>query len=310
MNENKFRLVTRADFDGVVCGGLFIEMEMIGDIAFAEPKEMQDGDVEIGPGDITANLPYVDGVHLCFDHHLSETVRVGARDNLIIDAAAPSAARVVYDHYGGAAAFPGISDEMMAAVDQADSAQYSEADILAPDGWTLINFILDPRSGLSRFDRFAIPHDEWVKDMMTYCRHHPVDEILLIPDVEERLHLFMEHEEAAEMQIRRRAREQGNTVVVDLRGEESIFCCNRFLVYALFPEASVSIQILPAPRPGRAILAMGKSILKRTSKANLGLLALDHGGGGHEAAATCRADDAEVDAVLGRLIEAINADGG
>ena len=183
MSDNKYRLITRADFDGVVSGGLLIELDIIDDIVFAEPKDMQDGKVAVTSNDITTNLPYVEGVHLCFDHHLSETIRVGEKDNLIIDPDKPSAARVVYEHFGGREAFPDICEEMMAAVDQADSANYTEEDIFAPGPWTLLNFILDPRTGLSHFAEFTISNEQLMKDMMVYCRHHSVDEILKIPDV-------------------------------------------------------------------------------------------------------------------------------
>jgi len=309
MTENKFRLVTRADFDGVVSGGLLIEKDMIDEVVFAEPKDMQDGNIPIDGNDITANLPYVEGVHLCFDHHLSETIRIGDRPNLIIDPNEPSAARVIYDYYGGELAFPGISKDLMAAVDKADSADFSEMDILAPGPWTLLNFILDPRTGLSRFGHFAISNEQLMKDMMVYCRHHPIEEILKIPDVEERVHLYEEHEEYAEMQIRRCAKVYAKLVVVDLRNEEKIFAGNRFTVYAIFPACNISIQVLPHVDGERTVLATGKSILDRSSKTNIGALMLEYGGGGHNAAGTCRVPDADVDQVLGELIERINKDG-
>ena len=168
MTEKKYRLVTRADFDGVVCGTLLKELEIVGDTLLAEPADMQAGRIAVGPDDITANLPYVEQVHLCFDHHVSEMERVGARDNLIIDPNAPSAARVIYKHFGGKEGFPQISEELMAAVDQADSAQYTEEDILAPTGWTLLNFLVDPATGLDRQKNFTTPNDTFVVDLMTY----------------------------------------------------------------------------------------------------------------------------------------------
>ncbi len=185
MSANKFRLVTRADFDGAVSGCLLMELEMIGEVKFAEPKQVQDGEIKIDSNDILTNLPYAENAHLCIDHHLSEVERVGARDNLVIDPEAPSAARVVYEQFGGRQAFPGISDEMMAAVDQADAAQYGEADILAPEPWTMLNFMLDPRTGLDRFGPFQISNEQLMKEMMTYLRHTPVEEIMKLPDVEE-----------------------------------------------------------------------------------------------------------------------------
>ena len=309
MADSKYRLVTRADFDGVVAGGLLIELGLIDEILFAEPKEMQDGKVPITGNDITTNLPFVDGVHLCFDHHLSETVRVGEHKNHIIEASAPSAARVVYNYYGGKKAFPNIPEELIEAVDKADSAQYSEEDILAPDPWTLLNFMLDPRTGLSRFGHFEISNQQLMKDMMIYCRHHPVQEILKIPDVEQRVHLYEEHEEAAEMQIRRCATVHNKLVIVDLRKEDVVFAGNRFMVYAIYPACNISIQVLPHEDGERTVLATGKSILDRSSKTKIGPLMLEYGGGGHDAAGTCRVPNADVDRVLKELTQRINADG-
>jgi len=309
MTSKKYRLVTRADFDGIVSGALLNELDMISEVTFAEPGEMQDGRVPVRSDDVTTNLPYNENVFLCFDHHRSEIERVGQHDNLIIDADAPSAARVVYDYFGGAEAFPRISQEMLSAVDKADSAQYTEEDILAPDPWTTLNFLLDPRTGLGRFEPFSISNEQFMKDMMIYCRHHPIAEILKIPDVEERLHLYLDHEERFEMQIRRCTKVHTKLAVVDLRGEDVIYAGNRFTVYAIFPACNISIQVLPDAEPGKSLLAVGKSILSRTSKTDVGTLMLAYGGGGHKAVGTCRVPDGDVDRVLKELIEKITADG-
>lgn len=307
-DDKKYRLVTRADFDGVVAGGLLVELGLVDDVEFAEPKAMQDGLVKITGNDITTNLPYVEGVHLCFDHHISETERVGTRDNHVISADAPSAARVVYDHFGGKEKFPSIPDELMEAVDKADSAQYSEEDILAPEPWTLLNFILDPRTGLSRFEHYEISHEQLMKDMMVYVRHHPVEEILTIPDVEERVHLYMEHEEKAELQIRDCSKISDNVVILDLRDQDVIFAGNRFTVYAVFPEVNVSIELTQTANGEKTIMAVGKSILKRTNKANVGSIMLEYGGGGHANAGTCQIENARAEEVLKELVDRLNAE--
>jgi nanoRNase/pAp phosphatase (c-di-AMP/oligoRNAs hydrolase) len=280
---------------------------MISDIIFAEPKDMQDGKVSITENDITTNLPYVEAAHLCFDHHVSETARIGNRDNHIIVADAPSAARVVYDHFGGKEGFPDISLDLMEAVDKADSAQYTEEDILAPDPWTLVNFMLDPRTGLSRFRDFVISNEQLMKDMMVYCRHHPVNEILEIPDVQERLHLYLGHEEPSELQIRRCTTLENKVAVLDLRGEDPVYCCNRFTVYALYPECNVSIQILPNNDGSKIVFAVGKSILNRTSSTNIGMLMLEFGGGGHASAGTCQIAPDKADSVLLEIIQRLQA---
>ncbi|MBC8451638.1 MAG: exopolyphosphatase [Rhodospirillaceae bacterium] len=304
---SKFRLITRPDFDGVVSGALLYEREMVEDVIFAQPNEMQAGRVSVLGNDITANLPYNENAVLCFDHHLSETARVGERENLVIDSDSPSAARVIYNHFGGREGFPMFPTDLMKAVDQADSADYSEEDILAPTDWTLINFVTDPRTGLSRFGHFAISNDQLMIDLMHYCRRHEPGEILDIPDVEERVHLFLEHGEYAELQIRKNANVQGKTVVVDLLQEEKIYACNRFMVYALYPECNLSIYLNPLENSDVVEIAMGKSILDRSSNTNVGMLMLDYGGGGHEAVGTCRVPKGEADDVLAALIEKIQA---
>ncbi|MCF8481455.1 MAG: exopolyphosphatase [Rhodospirillum sp.] len=309
MDQPKYRLVTRSDFDGLVAAMLLRELDLIDGITFVHPKDMQDGKVEISARDITTNLPYVEGVHLCFDHHLSETVRVGPKENHIIDPNAPSAARVVYDYFGGKDRFHDVSDELMEAVDKADSAQYSEEEVLAPDRWTLLNFIMDPRTGLGRFKDYTISNYQLMMDLIVYCRHHTIEEILALPDVEERVHLYLEHREKAEHQIVRNAVVHENLVVLDLRGEDPIHSCNRFMVYALFPEANMSIHVMWGRDRQNTVFAIGKSILNRSSRTNVGALTLKYGGGGHDAAGTCQVDNDKAEAVLADLIGTITADG-
>ncbi len=307
MADIKYRLVTRMDFDGVVCGALFNELEMIDDISFAEPNVMQSGKVDINDHDITANLPYVDGVHICFDHHISESERIGARENHIIDPNAPSAARVVYEYYGGAAKLPNISPKLMEEVDKADSAQYSQEDILAPEGWVLLNYILDPRTGLERVKEFSIPKDELLTRLMTYCRHNPVEEILALPDVIERVEAYMLNSEFGELQVERCTKLIGKVVVTDTRAESQLHMVNRFMVYALFPDAEASLSIQPGSEPGTVSIAAGKSIINRNSNANLGTMLLEFGGGGHANAGSCQVAADQVDQVLSKLVDGINA---
>jgi len=305
----KYRLVTRSDFDGLVCAVLLKELGILDEIKFVHPKDMQDGKVEISDRDITTNLPYVPGVHLAFDHHLSETIRVGKRDNHIIEADAPSAARVVYNYYGGKERFPTISDEMMAAVDQADSAQYGIEDILKPQGWTLLNFIMDARTGLGRFRDFRISNYQLMMELIDYCRSHGIDEILALPDVKERVDLYTEHEAKFSDQLARCSTIRGNVVVIDLRREETIFAGNRFMIYAMYPESNVSIHVLWGLKQQNTVLACGKSIINRSSKTNIGPLMLEYGGGGHEAAGTCQVDNDKAEAVLEEIVGRMRADG-
>ena len=310
MSHEKYRLVTRSDFDGLVCAVLLNELDMIDDIKFVHPKDMQDGKIEIADRDITTNLPYVAAAHLVFDHHASETVRVtGERDNRVIDPNAPSAARVVYEYYGGKKTFPSVSDEMMAAVDKADSAQFSRDEILHPKDWVLLNYLMDSRTGLGRFRDFRVSNYQLMMDLIKYCRNHGIDDILKLPDVKERVDMYLEHAVLAEEQIQRCATVHKNLVVLDLRGEETIFATNRFLIYALFPQTNISIHVMWGVQKQNTVFATGKSILDRGSKTNIGELMLTYGGGGHHAAGTCQVANEQAGATLKELIAQINADG-
>lgn len=310
MNPEKFRLVTRSDFDGLVCAVLLNELNLIDDIKFVHPKDMQDGKVDITERDITTNLPYVAGAHLAFDHHLSETIRnTGERKNHIIHPDAPSAARVVYDYYGGKAAFPNIADDMMAAVDKADSAQFNRDEILDPKGWVLLNYLMDARTGLGRFREFRISNYTLMMDLIKYCRNHTIEEILALPDVKERVELYFDQAVKAKEQLQRCTSVHGNLAVLDLRNEETIWATNRFMIYALYPQTNISIHVMWGLQKQNTVFATGKSILDRSSKTNVGELMLQYGGGGHHAAGTCQVANDQAEATLQALIAKINADG-
>ncbi|PXW95487.1 nanoRNase/pAp phosphatase (c-di-AMP/oligoRNAs hydrolase) [Sphaerotilus hippei] len=306
-----YRLITRSDFDGLVCAVLLTELGLIDDITFVHPKDMQDGKIEVSSRDISTNLPYVPGVHLAFDHHASETLRHGGERaaNHIIDPAAPSAARVVYDHYGGARTFPMVDPQMMTAVDQADSAQYSREDILEPRGWVLLNYLMDARTGLGRFRDFRISNYALMMELIQFCRTHTISDILGLPDVQERVQLYVDHAERAREQILRCSTVHDRLVVLDLRGEQTIWATNRFMIYALFPQANISIHRLWGLKQQNTVFATGKSILDRSSRTDIGQLMLEFGGGGHQAAGTCQVDNERADEVLQTLIRRINADG-
>jgi nanoRNase/pAp phosphatase (c-di-AMP/oligoRNAs hydrolase) len=305
----RYRLVTRSDFDGLVCAVLLKKLDIIDEIKFVHPKDMQDGKIPVSDRDISTNLPYVEGIHLAFDHHSSEIIRVGKRDNHVIDPFADSAARVVYRHYGGPERFPDIPDEMMEAVDKADAAEFSRDEILEPTGWVLLNYLMDARTGLGRFREFRISNYDLMMRLIDACLTHTVDEILALPDVKERVDTYFEHAERFREQITRCATVHGKLVVLDLRGEETIWAGNRFMIYALFPQCNISIHVMWGLKKQNTVLATGKSILDRSSRTNIGKLMLIHGGGGHEAAGTCQVDNDEADQVLAGLIEKINTDG-
>ncbi|MET3134319.1 nanoRNase/pAp phosphatase (c-di-AMP/oligoRNAs hydrolase) [Oxalobacteraceae bacterium GrIS 1.11] len=306
----KYRLVTRSDFDGLVCAVLLKHLDMIDEIVFVHPKDMQDGKIAVSDNDISTNLPFVDGVHLAFDHHLSETQRnQGERSNHIIDPAAPSAARVVYDYYGGASAFPAAWSDMMAAVDKGDAALFNRDEVLNPQDWDLLNFLMDARTGLGRFRQFRISNYQLMMDLIEYCKHHTIVQIMGLPDVKERMDLYFEHSEKCKEQILRCATVRQNLVVLDLRKEEVIFAGNRFIIYALFPQANISIHVLWGLKNQNTVFATGKSILNRSSRSNIGALMLEYGGGGHENAGTCQVANEKAEQVLEELIGRITADG-
>jgi nanoRNase/pAp phosphatase (c-di-AMP/oligoRNAs hydrolase) len=302
------RLVTRSDFDGLVCAALLKELGILEDILFVHPKDVQDGKVELTANDITTNLPYRPEVALSFDHHSSEDVRVTEdAGNRVAISSADSAARVVYDYYGGAERFPRISAEMMDAVDKADAAKFNESEILDPQGWILLSFLMDPRTGLGRFRDFRISNYELMMQLIDLCVELDIDEILAQPDVAERVALYREHAEAATEQIRRCSTVHGRVVVLDLRDEEVIHPTNRFMVYALHPHCTVSVHVLWGLHQQNTVLAVGRSIIDRSSTFDIGRLMLAHGGGGHEAAGTCQIDNDRAEAVLAEIVGTIEA---
>lgn len=306
----KYRLVTRSDFDGLVCAVLLRILDMIDDITFVHPKDVQDGVVDITDRDILTNLPYDPRAHLVFDHHHSETLRnSGDRDNHIIDPEAPSAARVIYDFYGGADVFVEVAEDIMRAVDQADSADYTLKDILEPEGWALLNFLMDSRTGLGRFREFRISNYQLMMLLIDACiQLATVEEILRLPDVAERADLYHDCSAMFVEQLRRVSRVEGDVVVVDYRDEETIMAGNRFMIYALFPEARVSIHVIWGRAKQNTVFACGKSILDRTSPVDIGSVMLRYGGGGHLAAGTCQVPHDQAERVEREIIDALKSE--
>ena len=311
MSETKKRLVTRSDFDGLVCAMILKELDIIDEIKFVHPKDVQDGKVDITSNDITTNLPFDNRVGLAFDHHeseLSRLVGIDYKDRYIIDPDARSAARVVYDYYGGKDALPRISDELMYAVDKGDSADFTLEEILNPDGWVLMNFIMDARTGLGRFHDFRISNYDLMMELIDHCLNMSVEEILELPDIKERTDLYFEQSELFKEQLLRLARVEGRVVVLDLRNEETIYAGNRFMIYALFPETQISVHVAWGFKKQNTAVMIGKSIINKDSDANIGNLCLKYGGGGHKNAGTCQLDNDVVDAELPNIIAELNKD--
>ena len=307
--EPKKRLVTRSDFDGLACAMMLRELNLIEEIKFVHPKDVQDGKIELTHNDITTNLPYDPRVGLAFDHHESEVDRLKAQETggkLIIDPEARSAARVVYDYYGGAKTFPRVSEELMAAVDKGDRADFTLDEILNPKGWVLLHYLMDPRTGLGRFRNFRISNYDLMMQLISFCMDHTVDEILELPDVKERVDLYFEQADLFKAQLKRIAKIYDKVVVLDLREEEVIHAGNRFMIYALYPETQISVHVAWGFRKQNTAVMIGKSIVNKGSSVDIGELCLKYGGGGHHNAGTCQLENDVVDQQLPDIIAALN----
>jgi nanoRNase/pAp phosphatase (c-di-AMP/oligoRNAs hydrolase) len=282
------RLVTRSDFDGLVCAVLLKKVVEVDSIQFVHPKDLQDGLFPVTDNDILANVPFMHGCGLWFDHHATEMERVVGKLRFNGECRlAPSAARVVYDYYGGAEQFAGM-EELMTAVDKADSAQFTREEILYPSGWPLLSFIMDARTGLGRFKDYTISNYQLMYDLIDACTHLSIDEILALPNVRERVDRYFEQDVVFRQMVVAHTRVEGAVIVTDLRGVYPIYSGNRFLVYAMFPDQDQSIWIVDGLRGQNCVFACGKSIVKPGAATNIGALMREFGGGGHEAAGTCQ----------------------
>ena len=307
--ENKKRLVTRSDFDGLVCAMLLRELDIIGDIKFVHPKDVQDGKIDISENDITTNLPYDKRVGLAFDHHESELLRNKPEEyegKYIIDGDAKSAARVVYDYYGGKDTFKRVSEEIMWAVDKGDSADFTEDEILNPTDWVLMNFLMDARTGLGRFHNFRISNYDLMMELIDYCVDHDIKQVLELPDVKERVDMYFEQQELFKEQLKRITKIHDKVAVIDLRNEETIYTGNRFMVYAMWPEVEISVHVAWGFKKQNTAVMIGKSIINKSSNFNIGELCLSYGGGGHANAGTCQLDNDKVDGELPNIIDKLN----
>ena len=303
------RLVTRSDFDGLACAMMLKELKLIDEIKFVHPKDVQDGKVELNENDITTNLPYDPRVGIAFDHHESEIDRLKATQTggkLIIDPKARSAARVVYDYYGGKAKFPRISDELIEAVDKGDSADFTIDEILNPSKWVLLHYIMDPRTGLGRFHDFRISNYDLMMELIDKCLELSIDEIMELPDVKERAKLYFEQSELFKEQLKRIVKVYDKVVVIDLRKEDIIYAGNRFMVYAMYPECEISVHVAWGFKKQNTAVMIGKSIVNKNSKVDIGELCLSYGGGGHMNAGTCQLDNDIVDKELSTIIKKLN----
>jgi len=302
------RLVTRSDFDGLICAVLLKQVESIDSIQFVHPKDLQDGKFEVTNQDVLTNVPFVPGCGLWFDHHATEIERVVGKIPFAGDCRlAPSAARVVYDYYGGAFRFPD-SEEMMREVDKADSADFSRDEILHPAGWPLLSFLMDARTGLGRYKDYRIRNYQLMYDLIDACLHLNIEEILALPDVQERITRYFEQDILFREMLTENTRLYGNVIVTDLREVETIPCGNRFLVYALYPAQNISLWIVNGFQKQNCVFACGHSIVNQTSRTNIGSLMRRFGGGGHEATGTCQVSHESAEETLNALVSSMTRD--
>ncbi len=299
------RLVTRSDFDGLGCAAILKEVGIVDDIKFVHPKDIQDGLVEIDSNDILANIPYVEGCGLWFDHHSSESERAayGTFEGKS-DPEAPSAAKVIYDFYGGLEKFKNNHlDNLVQAVNKADSAQFTAKEILDPTGWVLLSFIMDPRTGLGRYRDYRISNYALMLDMIDYCREKTAEQILELPDIKERTVRYFEQEKQFRTMLEKCSTVDRNVVLVDLRNEEEIYTGNRFLLYSLFPDQNISVQTMWGFQRQNIVITCGYSVINKTGTADIGSLMLRHGGGGHKQVGTCQVPVDSADTILKEIIE-------
>jgi len=301
-------LLTRSDFDGLACAALLKEAGIIESWKFVHPKDIQDGFVLATENDVLANIPYIPGCRMWFDHHVSENERLGDFEFDGESRHAPSCARIIYDYYGGAEKFPEFED-MIVGVDKVDSANLTVDEIQKPSGWVLLGFIMDPRTGLGRFRDFRISNYGLMEILIDACRTMEIAEILELPDVKERVDLYYQQNELFREMLIEKTAVYGNVIVTDLRNAETIYTGNRFMIYSLFPEQNISIWIVDGRGKKNCPISVGHSILNRTSNTKVGSLLLKYGGGGHDQVGTCQVDYDDADRVIGELIEQMRKDG-
>lgn len=297
------RLVTRSDFDGLVCGALLLEAGVIDHWQFAHPKDLQDGLVPITSDDCLANVPFVEGCGLWFDHHSSEYER------LVLDGKykgesriSPSCARIIYEYYGGKERFPQF-DDMMEAVDKVDSGNLTIDEVMNPTGWILIGFLMDPRTGLGRWRRFSISNYQLMEKLMQACRTMNTEEILSLPDVQERIEVYYDQTEKFKAMVRQYTRTEGNVIITDLRGVDPLYTGNRFMIYSMYPEQNISVWIVSGKGGAGCSAAVGYSIMNRTSQVNVGSLMLKYHGGGHKKVGTCQFTDETMTTELPKMLD-------
>lgn len=308
------RLVTRPDFDGIVCGALITALEDIDSYLFVEPKFMQDGAVDIRAGDIIANLPYHPACTLWFDHHFTNGAAGFDRPVVAGRGAfrmAPSAARVVYEYYSevpsGSARYESAlsmmrTDRVTALLrdtDKIDGGTLTREDVLHPDGYVLISMTI--------YGKESAEEPYW-RRLIELIRDRSLPEIQDDPEVRARCERILGLQEKLRLQLLERAELRGNVIYLDLRETEDLTDANRFLLYTLFPGGNISMKISRDPqRAHTTAISVGYNIFNTTSTVNVGELLSHYGGGGHRVVGSCRVPEREagraVDEILRHITE-------
>jgi len=307
-SRQKFKLLTRSDLDGLVCAVLMKHLGLVETIELIDhPGSIQNRRGKMSKNVITTNLPYVDRVYLAFDHHFSEAIRNREKPGHIIDPDAPSAARVVYEYYGGEKSFPAGFDEMMKAVDKADSGNFTKDEILHPDGWPLLNFLIDRRTGMEDWSEFALKGKEFGLRLIDWMSSMSIEDILNQPDIRQRTEIYFRYETECRNQLGLLAEIHDNVILLDFRKITRVYPGNRFVPYALYPECNVSVTVRrDKDNPMWIPISAGKSVINIGSDANVGELMLSYGGGGHRAAGACYIGIADADRVIAEIISSLS----
>ena len=294
------RLITRGDLDGLTCAVLITSMEQIDSIEFAHPKDMQDGKVDVTGDDIITNLPYHPNCAMWFDHHFGYEAEEMTGKFKGRYGVAPSAARLVFEYYDN----PNLErfGELVSETDRVDSAQLTMEDITNPKRYVLLSHTLDPRTGLGAFRSYFMHLLNWLKV-------HPINDILEFPEVKERVDTLQKSETEYRRALKKHCVLDGNVVHIDFRRLKERPVGNRFLVYALFPQANVSVQTFKGRGGENVVAALGHSILNRSCNTNVGSLCRTYGGGGHRGAATCQLEKKNSAKQIKEIIETLKANG-
>ena len=316
------RLVTRADFDGLVCGALLTKFEPIDAYLFVEPKFMQDGLVKIRTGDIIANLPYDPNCTLWFDHHVTNTTPEFAKPIVLGKGGfrlAPSAARVVYEYYKDLSNKQQPVDEekttrinnqeiiqfldserisyLLHETDRIDAGKLEPQDVLDPQGYVLISMTTDGRN--------AGDEAYWLR-IIELLRDAFLEEILRDPEVSRRCQQIRDEQEQLRQLLLARTVMKGNVIFVDLRGIQEIPDGNRFLIFTLFPQGNIQVKVADdKQRENTTSISVGYNIFNTTSNVNVGELLSHHGGGGHKVVGSCRVPNDQADQVIREIVAAV-----